>query len=182
MADNLAVRIASDPILNKNIFSRLSEPQFQIPNEYEESLKNIFNMKGASKGVLVSKVTSPEDYQTQLKLISMVQHLLDRVHDINTNLYSIQHKWNEMLKAANRIITLTYFDELNELKDGVRKTVLAVALQPVQDGVDKTTYLVERGESTYRHLNATNWNLKEGTAIVKEYLTLLKYGAGVKEL
>ena len=41
--------------------------------------------------------------------------------------------------------------------------------------------LIDRGESTYKHLMGTNWNVKEGVGIIKEYLSLLKYGTTVPD-
>lgn len=180
--DNLAVRVASDPTLIKKIFTRLKDPQYQIPDGLEDEIKKLRGIHSTEKGVLVSKVTTPDDYQTQLKMISLVQHCLDRVHDINTSLYGIQYKYKELHNAALKVITLNYFDELNDLKDGVRKTVVAIALQPIQEGIDRLQHLIDAGETTYKHLTATNWNLKAGTEIIREYLSLLKYGPGGKRL
>jgi hypothetical protein len=174
--DNLAVRVASDPTLIKNIYSRLRDPYYAIPS-YEEEIQKMRGIRSTEKGVLVSKVTTPEDYQSQLALISAVQNCLDRIHELNTYLYVIQSRYKELLSQANRVITLNYFDELNELKDGVRKTVISVALQPVQDGIDRLQHLIDLGEGTYKHLTATNWNLKEGTEIITQYLSLYKFGA-----
>jgi len=179
---NLAVKIASDPALQKKIFSRLKEPQFGIPDGCEDLIKGLGTIKSPDKSVLISKATSPTDYQTQLEVLSKVQHLMDRTHDITTQLYFIQQHWNDLLKTASRLITLTYFDELNNLKDGVRKSVLAAVLQPIQDGVDRLQLLIERSEGTYKHLNGTVWNIKEGVEITKEFLTLLKYGNAPREL
>ena len=179
---NLAVKISSDPAMQKKIFSRLKEPQFTIPNNCEEFLNKINDIKSTEKGTLISKVTSPDDYQTQIHLMSRVQHLLDQVQELSTRLYFIQQHWNDLLKAAKRIITLTYFDELNALKDGVRKQILEVALQPVQDGVDRLQCFIERAESSYSHLNGKIWNIKKGAEITKEFLTLLKYGNTPREL
>jgi len=173
--DNLAVRIASDPDLMKNVYSKLRDPYYTIPN-YEEEIKKMRGIRSADKGVLVSKVTTPEDYQSQLALISVVQNCLDHIHELNTNLYIIQSRYKELLGAANRIITLKYFDELNELKDGVRKTVMAVSLQPAQEGIDRLQHLINLGENTYKHLTATNWNLKEATEIITQYLTMYRFG------
>ena len=174
---NLAVRVSSDPNLIK-IFSRLREPQFRITTEYEDEIKTLRGIKSTDKGVLVSKVTTPDDYQKQLALLSSVQHCLDRIHEINTDLYIIQAKWKELLNSATRIIMLAYYVDLNELKEGVRKILMTVALQPIQEGIDRIQTLIELGETTQKHLTATNFNIKEGTEIIKEYLSLLKYGPG----
>lgn len=175
---NLAVRVASDPTLITKIFPRLKDPQYQIPDTYEEEIKNLRGIHSTEKGVLISKVTTPEDYQFQLKLLSAVQNCLDKVHEINTNLYIIQSRYKDLLNAATRVITLNYFDELNELKDGVRKTVIMVALQPIQEGYDRLEGLIAVGEAAYKHLTATNFNIKEGVDIIKEYLSLLRFGKG----
>lgn len=174
--DNLAIRMSSNPVLLTKIFVRLKEPQYQIAKEIEDEIKKLGDIKSTDKGVLVSKVTTPEDYQTQLKLLSGVQHLLDRMHEINTSLYGIQHRYKELHNNALRVLMLTYFDELNELKDGVRKTVISVALQPVQEGLDRIAYLIDLGETTYKHLTAVNWNLKEASNIIKDYLSLYRTG------
>lgn len=174
MEPNLAVKIASNPKLLK-IFEQLKNPQFKIP-DYAKEFKALHNIKSADKGTLVSKSISPEDYQIQKQLIEMVQHCLDRVKEMNDELYEAQHLWKEVFSKASEFIHLTYFDELNELKDGFRKSVLAAALYPVQEGLDKIQYMIDRGESTYKHLNGTNWNIKESTLIIKEYLSTLKYG------
>lgn len=174
--DNLAIRMSSNPVLLTKVFVRLKEPQYQVPKEIEDEIKKLGDIRSTDKGVLVSKVTTPEDYQTQLKLLSGVQHLLDRMHEINTTLYGVQHRYKELYNNALRVLMLTYFDELNELKDGVRKTVISVALQPVQEGLDRISYLIDLGETTYKHLTAVNWNLKEGTEIIGNYLSLYKTG------
>jgi hypothetical protein len=181
MENNLVVRISSDPTLVKNVFSKLKEPQYAIPENFEELLKELGGIKSSEKGILVSKVTSPNDYQMQMKLLSSVQHYLDRVHDITTDLYAVQNRWKMLLNSATRVILLTYFDDLNALKDGVRKTVMSVALYPIQEGVDRLQTLIDRGESTYKHLMTTNWNIKEGVSIIKEYLGLLKYGTTIPD-
>jgi 3D (Asp-Asp-Asp) domain-containing protein len=176
---NLAVRVASDPTLMK-FYSRLKDPHYRIPSEYEDDIKKLRGVKSTEKGVLVSKVTTPEDYQTQLAVLSAIQHCLDRIHEINTDLYIVHARWKELLGAASRAITLAYFDELNELKDGVRKTVISVALQPVQDGLDKIQALIDMGELTHKHLTATNFNIKEGTEIITQYLSMFKFGSSVR--
>lgn len=172
---NLAVRISSDPNLIQKIFPKLKDPKFSIPSEYEEELRSFSGIKSTEKGILISKVTTPNDYQTQLSLLSYVQHCLDRCHEINTDLYIIQARFTELLVIATRIITLNYFSDLNELKESMRKLVMAVALQPIQEGIDKLQVLIGIGESTHKHLTATNFNIKEGTEIITEYLALLKY-------
>lgn len=178
---NLVMRISADTTLNKNVYSRLKEPGFNLPMDYEDELKSLGRISSSEKGVLVSKVTTPEDYQTQIQLLSGIQHNLDRVHDITTNLYALHNRWMDLHGQATRIILMTYFEELNQLKEGVRKTVMGVALQPVQMGVDRLQSLIDRGESTYKHLMGTNWNVKEGVGIIKEYLSLLKYGTTVPD-
>jgi len=176
---NLAIRVASDPTLLK-LLIKLKEPQYRIPIEYEEEIKKLRGISLADKGVLVSKVTTPEDYQDQLKLLSAVQNCLDHIHELNLNLYIIQSRYKEMFNLATRIITLGYFDELNELKDGVRKVVVQVALQPIQEGIDRLETLVTLGESTNKHLTAINFNIKEGTTIIRDYLSLFKFGSSVR--
>jgi len=176
--ENLAVRVASDPNLVR-LYSKLKEAHYNIP-EYEEEIRKLRGLKTTDKGVLVSRVTSAEDYQTQLKLLSVLQHLLDRVHEINTDLYIIQSRYKELHAAATKVITLAYFDELNELKDGVRKTVVSVALQPVQNGIDRLQNLIDLGETTQKHLISSNWNVKESSTIIKEYLGLFKFGSSVR--
>lgn len=174
MESNLAVRIASNPNLLK-IIGQLKNPKFNIPN-YDKDFKTLHSIKSADKGTLVSKVISPDDYQTQKLLIGMVQHCLDQTQEMNNELYAVQHSWKEIFNEASKYLHLTFFDELNELKDGVRKSILAAALHPIQEGLDKLQYLIDRGEATYKHLNGTNWNIKESTLIIKEYLSTLKYG------
>ena len=176
---NFAVRVASDPTLMK-YYARLKDPHYRIPVEYEDEIKKLRGVNSTEKGILVSKVTTPDDYQTQLAILSAIQHCLDRIHELNTDLYVIQARWKELLNAATRVITLTYFDELNALKDGVRKTVVAVALQPVQDGFDKLQSLIDMGESTHKHLTATNFNVKEGTEIITQYLSMFRFGSSVR--
>lgn len=174
-SNNLAIRVSSDPILLKTIFARLKEPQYKIPDAIEEEIRKFKGVKSTDKGTLVSKVTTPEDYQAQIALMAAIQNCLDHAHEMNTVLYGIQHKYKELHNIALRHITLTYFNELNELKDGVRKIVTNVALQPIQEGLDKLEYLIELGESSYKHLTATNWNVKESTDVIREYLSLLKF-------
>jgi len=176
MSDNLAVRISSDPALLK-LISNLDQPYYHIPNEYEDMIKKLSGMKSTDKGVLVSKVTTTEDLQTQLKLVSAIQHCTDRIHDINTDLYVIQSRWKEMYNSAIKILTLNYFNELDLLKDGVRKTLISVALHPIQSGIDKIDMLIYIGEKTHKHLTATNWNLKMSSEIIQEYLSTFKYGS-----
>lgn len=178
MADSLIVRISSDPKLLQHFVSLTKHPEYVIPAQYEDSLKAFGEIGAMDKGVLVSKVASPEDYQTQIKLLSAIQHCLDRCHEITTNIYRLHHKWSDLLNHASRYVNLTYFDELNELKDGVRKAVLAVALHPFQEGVDHLQYLIDRGETSYKHLMGKSWNIKEGDVVITEYLKLLKYGSG----
>jgi len=175
--DNIALKISSDPTLIKNFYNKIKEPQYNIPDNCEDLIKQYSTLRAVQKGLLVSKVTNPDDYQTQIKFISVVQNNLDQIHELTLDLYNVHYKWIELFNGANRYITLTYFVELNELKDGVRKAVLAAALFPVQEGVNRLQHLIERGESTYKHLMSINWNLKEGVEIIKEYLGLLKYGS-----
>lgn len=178
--DNLAVRVSSDPILMKNIFSRLKDPQYAIPNEYEEQIKKLRGLKSTEKGVLVSRITSPDDYQTQLKLLSHVQNMLDHMHEIHTNLLIILARWKELHNAATRVIMLNYFNEINELKEGVRKVIMNVALAPIQDGIDRLGNLILLSEITQKHLVTTNWNIKESSTIIKDYLSLYKFGSSVR--
>jgi hypothetical protein len=177
--DNLAVRIASDPALMK-LFAGLKDPAYHVPDDCEASLKQMGSIKASDKGVLVSKVTTPEDLQTQLRLLSMVQHCLDRIQDMNTDLYIVQSRWKQVHSSAMKIITLAYFNELDFLKDGVRKTVVSVALQPVQQGIDRLQDLIDIGERTHKHLTATNFNIKDGTKIIQEYLSLFKFGSNLR--
>jgi len=179
MQGNLAVRVASDPQLMK-LFTRLKDPAYHIDKEYEEMIKQLGSVRSAEKGVLVSKATSPEDLQTQLRLMSGIQHCLDRIHDINTDLYIVQNRYKELFNTGLNIITLNYFNELNELKDGVRKSVLAVALSPIQEGINRLQHLIDRGETTHKHLTATNWNIKSATDIINEFLSVFKYGSSVR--
>lgn len=179
--NDLVVRISSDPVLQKR-YLKLKEPQFVIPDGVEDAFKQYSSLRALGKSFLISKITSADDYQTHVNLISKVQNLLDNVHELNTQLYFIQHRWIEILNAASRIITINYFGELDALRDGVRKTVMQVALGPVQDGVDRLQYLIERGEATYKHLTGKVLNVKEGASITKEYLSMLKYGLTPREL
>ena len=178
--DNLAVRVASDPTLIKKIFTRLKDPQYLIPDELEDEIKKLRGIHSTEKGVLVSKVTTPDDYQTQLQLISHIQNMLDHIHEIHINLLIILAKWTDLYNAAMRVITFNYFDETNALKEGVRKTVLAVALSPIQNGIDKLQHLINLVESTQKHLIASNWNIKEGSTIIRDYLSLYKFGSTVR--
>jgi hypothetical protein len=178
--ENLAIRVSSDPILLKKVFIKLKDPQYSIPKDMEEQIKKLGDIKSVSKGVLVSKVTTPDDYQTQLKLLSGVQHLLDRVHDITTDLYGIQFRYKELYNEALGVVMRGYFDEINELKEGVRKTVIAVALQPIQEGIDRLQHLIDLSESSYKHLTATNWNVKESTEIIKDFLSMYRFGSNVR--
>jgi len=177
---NLAVRVASDPTLITKIFPRLKDPQYHISDTYEEEIKNLRGIHSTEKGVLISKVTTPEDYQFQLKLLSAIQHCLDQLHEINTNLYVIQSRYKDLLNAATKVIMLTYFEEINNLKEGMRKIVLNIALAPIQDGFDKLQSLIDLGEATQKHLMASNWNIKEGTTIIRDYLSLYKFGSNVR--
>ena len=179
-SDNLVVRVSSDPSLMKHVFSRLKEPQYQISENYEEQIKKLRGIKSTEKGVLVSKVTSPADYQTQLKLLSHVQNMLDHIHNIVTDLYIIQSRYKELLNVATRIILLNYFDELNVLKDGMRKAVMGVALEPIQQGIDRLETLIDVGESVHKHLTATNFNIKEATSIIENFMSVYKYGSSVR--
>lgn len=177
--DNLAVRVAADPQLQK-LFTRLKDPQYYIPNDYETTLKQIGDIRPTEKGTLVSKVTTPEDLQTQLRLLSGVQNCLDHTHELNTSLYILQAKWKELYNAGLQIVMLNYFNELNDLKDGVRKIVVSIALQPIQTGIDRLEHLIELGERSHKHLTATNWNVKKASEIIQEYLSIFKYGSSVR--
>lgn len=179
-SDNLVVRVSSDPSLMKHVFSRLKEPQYQISENYEEQIKKLRGIKSTEKGVLVSKVTSPADYQTQLKLLSHVQNMLDHIHNIVTDLYIIQSRYKELLNVATKIILLNYFDELNVLKDGMRKAVMGVALEPIQQGIDRLETLIDVGESVHKHLTATNFNIKEATSIIENFMSVYKFGSSVR--
>jgi len=180
VGDNLVVRVSSDPTLIKNVFSRLKEPQFKIPDQYEEQIKKLRGLKATDKGVLVSKVTSPHDYQVQLKLLSLIQDMLDHTHSIITDLYIIQSRYKELLNSATRVILLNYFEELNQLKDGMRKIVMSVALEPIQQGLDRIQTLIELSETTHKHLTATNFNIKESNTIIQDFLSMYKFGSSVR--
>ncbi len=174
-SSSFALRVSSDPNLIK-LFSRLKQPEYTIPIGYEKELKSLLDIKDVDKGLLISKITSVDDYQSQLKLMSILQHLLDRTHCINTDLYIICSKYKELYNVANKLILISYFDDLNLLKDGVRKLVMQVALQPITIGMDKLQHLIDLGESTHKHLIASTWNIKECSALIKEYLSMYKFG------
>ena len=106
--------------------------------------------------------------------------MLDHIHNLNTDLYIIQARYKELLNGATRIIMLTYFDELNLLKDGMRKIVMGVALEPIQQGIDRLQALIDVGEAVHKHLTATNFNIKEATSIIENFMSLYKYGSSVR--
>lgn len=178
MTDSLIVRMSSDPKLLQHFVSLTKQHDYVIPMQYEDNLKAFSEIGSMDKGLLVANVASPDDYQTQIKLLSRIQHCLDRCHEITMDLYRIHHKWLELNNRAFKYLNLTYFEELNDLKDGVRKSVLAVALHPIQEGVEHLQFLIDRGETSYKHLMGKSWNVKEGNLVITEYLKLLKFGSG----
>lgn len=177
--DNLAVRIAADPQLMK-LFTKLKDPYYDIPEKYEKTIKELGTIKNVNKGLLISKVTTPDDYQTNLKLISALQHCLDNLHEINTDLYIIQSRYKEIHSLGMNILMLNYFTELDTLKDGVRKTLLTIALRPIQEGLDKLETLINIGERTHKHLTATTWNVKMSTQVLQDYLSIFKFGSSAR--
>jgi hypothetical protein len=171
---NLIEEITTDPAMVKRFLLPLREDRaFEIPAHFEDDFKSLRSLSSSDKAVLVSKVTSPENYQQQIKLLAVLQHTLDRVQELNSDLYFIQMRWHNHLKEATTWVNRQYFAPLNELRDGVRKAVLSSALSPIEVGCDRIDALIAVGEKIYSHLIATNWNLKEGSSLIKEYLTTL---------
>lgn len=175
---NLIQIISSDPVMVKKYLNPLREDKnFEIPPFYEDEYKNLRVIASSDKAVFVSKITTPEDFQQQIRLLAVVQHTLDRIQELNTDLYFMQMRWHAHLKDAASYVNKQYFDALNELRDGVRKSVLSSALSPIEAGVERLDGLIAIGEKIYSHLIATNWNVKEGSSLIKEYLTTLKIGS-----
>jgi len=108
--------------------------------------------------------------------MAVAQHTLDRVQELNTDLYFLQMRWHTHLKESTTWVNKQYFEPLNQLRDGVRKSVISSVLSPIEAGVERVDGLIEVGEKIYSHLIATNWNIKEGSSLIKEYLTSMKIG------
>lgn len=174
---NLIQEISSDPVMVKKYLTPLREDKnFEIPPSFEDEFKNLRVLASSDKAVFVSKITTPEDFQQQIRLVAVVQHSLDRIQELNTDLYFMQMRWHTHLKDATTWVNRQYFEPLNELRDGVRKSVLSSVLSPIEAGVERLDALISVGEKIYSHLVATNWNVKEGSSLIKEYLTTLKIG------
>ena len=175
---NIIQEISADPVLVKKFFTPLHEdPLLQIGSHFEKEFKDLRVISNSDKAVFVSKITSPDDYQQQIRLMAVVQHTLDRVQELNTDLYLLQMRWHTHLREATAYVNRQYFVPLNELRDGVRKAVLSSVMSPIESGVSHIDELVSVGEKIYSHLIATNWNVKEGSSLIKEYLTTLKLGS-----
>lgn len=174
---NLIQEIAADPVLVKRFLTPLKEdPAFEIPPHFEQEFKELRVISSSSKAIFVSKITSPEDFQQQIRIMAVAQHTLDRVQELNTDLYFLQMRWHTHLKESTTWVNKQYFEPLNQLRDGVRKSVISSVLSPIEAGVERVDGLIEVGEKIYSHLIATNWNIKEGSSLIKEYLTSMKIG------
>jgi hypothetical protein len=153
------------------------DPAFEIPPHFEQEFKELRVISSSSKGDLrfqdhIAMKTS----SNRSKLWPWLQHTLDRVQELNTDLYFLQVRWHTHLKESTTWVNKQYFEPLNQLRDGVRKSVISSVLSPIEAGVERVDGLIEVGEKIYSHLIATNWNIKEGSSLIKEYLTSMKIG------
>jgi hypothetical protein len=178
---NIVVEISSDPNLAKSFFSKMEDGDYKfVEKEYREELKALRGLRAIKAGRLVSRVTSPEDYNEQLLLLSSMQGFLDRLHDIKMELLGYKTNWEELLDVATNYVNKKYHAELVVLKnEATRKAVYSAALQPLQRGLARIDRLVEMTDETIRHIDKTLWNIKEANHLIDEYLRPLKFPAKV---
>lgn len=169
--------ISSDPILNKSYFSKLEDVGFNIPStEVKELYKSIRGLKSTKPGRIVPKISSSDDYQVQISLLSQVQSLQDQIHENDINLRIIYANYSELKDEAMNYINKKYYSELSELSsESAKKTVIAAALHPIENGLSKLESLIEMSDLTMKHLDRTGWNLKEANGLVSEYLKVMRY-------
>ena len=174
---NIVFEISSDPNLAKNFFSKLSDPEFDIPEkDIVRDLKTLRGLRSIKAGRLVSRASSPEDYQSQLNIMSQIQGLQDKAHEIKMDLLGLKTNWEELLEIASNYIHKKYYDEVLSLKnEALRKATFSAALQPLQRGLARIDNLMVMAEETQKHLERTMWNIKEANTLIVEFLKPLKY-------
>jgi hypothetical protein len=74
-AENLAVVVANDPMLKKHYFSKLDDPAWRVPLEYETEVKQLLLTPVA----LIPSITSPEDYKTLVAALQAVTGCKSRI-------------------------------------------------------------------------------------------------------
>lgn len=168
---DLLTEMCADPQLQQ-IFCKLEDKSYSIPDYYEEELADAIKLNLPT----IVSISSPEDYQTVLQLLTRAQMCRERVVEIVRHVVALKHRWLGVHKNASRRLHKAYYAPLRRLPEHMKKTVLATALYPVEAGLDDIESLVLQSEVVLRHFDQTLWNLKEMSRIVTEYFSLLKYG------
>jgi hypothetical protein len=80
------------------------------------------------------------------------------------------------MELATNYINKKWFVEINSLKtEGTKKSVFSAALQPIQRGLSRIEVVMSLADDTMKHLDRTNWNVKEANVLITEYLKPLRF-------
>lgn len=170
--------ITSDPKLIKNYIEKIEDSKIWIPDNYEDELASLLKLDG----MLVSKITGPENYQTLINFLTKMQACRERVVEIKRHLIALLKYWQKLQRTAVRYINITYFAKLEALRDGSRKAVVAAAILPIEEGVNEIANLAEQAELVLKHLDNTVWNIKEESGMIDEYHSLIRNLSLTKEV
>jgi len=179
--DNLLLQVASNPQLAKKYLRLIEQPQLRIPENYEEEFRRILE-QWRGEGSVISTIKGPDDFQTQVHLLALISALQSKTNEFMYHLYALSYQWKKIHRSANRFIQVTYYDKLFGLPENKRTIITSAALFPIKEGIERIENLMALGEVVKGQLSEVNWNVKETTKVMTEYLALIKFGSGVQAL
>jgi len=167
---NLALTISADPKLNAVYIAKIKDVKLQVPNDYEKDIRSILDTKIA----LITDINSPEDYKILVQAIALMKACKDRLAVINHHLKALHFQWSNIGRQAMRYIETNYYIQLNGVKDSIRKSVLTVAMEPIEEGIHKLKFLLDLSEQALNHLNDVNWAIKNSADMVSAYFQAVR--------
>jgi len=166
---NLAEVVAADPTMKKNFFTKLADPQWEIP-DYEPEIRALVSTQVS----LIPTISSPDDYKILIQALSLVVACKERAAVVTHHLKALNYRWSKLLRQAQRYVERRYYTDLNSLKDSIRKSVLSSALDQLEEGVAKLKYLLDLAESAQSHLSEVNWAVKNSCEMVTSYFNVVR--------
>lgn len=176
--ENIMQTISEDPILKKNYLSKLEQPTWKIPLQYENEIRDLLK----SPVPLLVSINSPEDYKTLVEAITLVRTYKERSAEILHHLKALNFRYKNNQRRAQRYIEKVYYLQLNKLKDSVRKSILSSATEGIEDGVNMVEYLLNIAEMAQTHLNDTSWSIKNSGELLTSYFSNIKAFMPTKDI
>lgn len=167
---NLALLICADPRLTTTYISKIGDPTWKIPDEYEIEIRDVLK----TRITMITDINSPDDYKVLVQATSIIKVCKERLAFMVHHLKSLLFKWSNLSRQATRHIETNYYSQMNSVKDSIRKAVLTSAVEPIEEGVYKIKYLLDLAESALSHLNDVNWAVKDSAGMITAYYAAVK--------